>query len=55
MIKILTLYLVIDHARIWKDKNGFAKLYIPNWLKEAFLKVKQSVRRTYVNADLNGK
>ena len=54
MIKILNLKL--DHVRISKYKNIFAKGYTPNWSKEVFVikKVINTVPWTYVINDLNG-
>ena len=45
-----------DHMRITKEKNVFAKGYIPNWSEEGFLikKVKNTVPWTYVIEDLHG-
>ena len=49
-------YKVIDHVRISKYKNIFAKGYTPNWSEEVFVikKVKNTVGWTYVINDLNG-
>ena len=49
-------FTVVDHLRISKYKNIFAKGYIPNWSKEVFVvnKVKNTVPWTYVINDLNG-
>ena len=46
-----------DHVRISKYKNIFAKGYTPNWSEEVFVikEVKNTVPRTYVINDLNGK
>ena len=46
----------IDHVRISKYKNIFAKGYMPNWLEEIFIikKIKNTVPWTYVINDLNG-
>ena len=43
-------FKIDDIVRISKHKNIFAKLYTPNWSKEAFLikKVKNTVTWTYV-------
>ena len=43
-----------DNVRISKYKNIFAKGYVPNWSKEAFVikKVKNTIRWTYVISDL---
>ena len=45
-----------DHVRISKDKNIFAKGYMPNWSEEIFVisKIKNTVSWTYVLNDLNG-
>ena len=45
-----------DHVRISKNKNIFAKGYVPNWSEETFVikKVKNTVPWTYVVNDLNG-
>ena len=45
-----------DHVRISKDKNIFAKCYVPNWGEEVFAikKVKNEVPWTYVISYLNG-
>ena len=47
---------VVDHVRISKYKNIFAKGYTPNWSEEVFVikKVKNTVPWTYVINDLNG-
>ena len=47
---------VIDHVRISKYKNIFAKGYTLNWSEEVFVikKVKNTVPWTYVINDLNG-
>ena len=44
-----------DHVRILKQKNIFAKGYVPNWPEEIFVikKVKYTVSWTYVINDLN--
>ena len=49
-------FTVVDHLRISKYKNIFAKGYIPNWSKKVFVvnKVKNTVPWTYVINDLNG-
>ena len=49
-------YKVVDHVRISKYKNIFAKGYTPNWSEEVFVikKVKNTVPWTYVINDLNG-
>ena len=49
-------FKVIDHVRISKYKNIFAKGYTPNWSEEVFVikKVKNTVGWTYVINDLNG-
>ena len=45
------------HVRISKQKNIFAKGYMPNWLEEIFIikKIKNTVPWTQVINDLNGK
>ena len=45
-----------DHVRISKDKNIFAKRYVPNWSENNFAvkKIKNTVPWTYVISDLNG-
>ena len=45
-----------DYVRISKNKNIFAKGYIPNWSEEVFIisKIKNTVPWTYVINDLNG-
>ena len=47
---------VVDHVRISKYKNIFAKGYTPNWSEEVFVikKVKNTVAWTNVINDLNG-
>ena len=47
---------VIDHVRISKFKNIFAKDYASNWSEEVFViaKVKNTVPWTYVINDLSG-
>ena len=49
-------FKVGDHVRISKDKNIFAKGYVPNWSEEVFIvkKIKNTVRWTYNISDLNG-
>ena len=49
-------FKVVDHVRIFKYKNIFAKRYTPNWSEEVFVikKVKNTVPWTYVINDLNG-
>ena len=49
-------FKVVDHIRISKCKNIFAKGYSPNWSEEVFLikKVKTTVPWTYVIYDLKG-
>ena len=56
MIKIQNLKLVIDHVRISKCKNIFAKGQKPNCSEEVFVigKIKNTVPLTYVINDLNG-
>ena len=48
-------FKVVDHVRISKCKNIFAKGYTPNWSEEIFVikKVKNTVPWTYVINDLN--
>ena len=48
-------FKIVDHVRISKYKNIFAKGYTPNWLEEDFVikKVKYTVPWTYVIDDLN--
>ena len=49
-------FKVVDHVRISKYKNIFAKGYTPNWSEEVFAvkKVKNTVPWTYIINDLNG-
>ena len=49
-------FKVVDHVRISKCKNIFAKSYTPNWFEEVFVikRVKYTVPWTYVMNDLNG-
>ena len=49
-------FKVVDHVRIYKCKNIFAKSYTPNWFEEVFVikRVKYTVPWTYVMNDLNG-
>ena len=49
-------FKVVDHVRISKYKNVFAKGYIPNWSEEIFFikKIRNTVPWTYVISDLNG-
>ena len=49
-------FKVVDHVRISKYKNIFAKGYTPNWSEEVFVikKVKNTVPWTYVINYLNG-
>ena len=49
-------FKVGDYVRISKDKNIFAKGYVPNWSEEVFIvkKIKNTVRWTYNISDLNG-
>ena len=49
-------FKVIDHVRISKYKNIFAKGYIPNWSEEVLVikEVKNTVPWTYLISDLNG-
>ena len=42
----------VDHMRISKYKNIFAKEYIPNWSEEVIKKVKNAVQWTYIIIDL---
>ena len=62
-IHILTLvnyndpkFKVVDHVRISKYKNNFAKCYTPNWSKEVFVikEIKNTAPWTYVINNLNG-
>ena len=48
-------FKVGDHVRISKNKNIFAKGYMPNWSEEVFVieKVKNTILWTYVINDLN--
>ena len=50
-------FKVGDHVRISKYKNIFAKGYTHNWSEEDFVvsKMNDTVLRTYVFSDLNGK
>ena len=50
-------FQVVDHVRISKYKNIFAKGYTPNWSEEVFVisKIKNTVPWTYVINDLNSK
>ena len=50
-------FKVVDHVRISKYKNIFAKRYTPNRSEEVFVikKVKNTIPQTYVINDLNGK
>ena len=47
----------MDHIRILKYKNIFARGYAPNWSEEIFVvkQIKNTVPWTYVISDLNGK
>ena len=49
-------FKVVDHVRISKYKNIFAKGYVPNWSEEIFIikKIKNTVPWTYAINDLNG-
>ena len=49
-------FKVGDHVRISKQKNIFAKGYMPNWSGEVFVvsKIKNTVPWTYVINDVNG-
>ena len=45
----------LDHVRISKFKNIFAKDFVRNWSEEVFvIKKVKNVPWTYVNSDLNG-
>ena len=45
---------VVDHVRISKYKNIFAKVFVPNWSEEVFVikKVRNTVPWTYGISDL---
>ena len=47
-------FRIVDHVRLSKYKNIFAKGYTPNWSKEVFVikKVKNTVLRANVINDL---
>ena len=47
---------IVDHVRISKYNDTFAKAYIQNWSEEVFIvsKIKNTVSWTYVISDLNG-
>ena len=49
-------FRISDICRISKNKNIFAKGYVPNWSEKVFLikKVKNTVPWTYVISDLKG-
>ena len=50
-------FKVVDHVKISKYKNNFAKDYVPNWLEEVFVikkGKKKTVPWTYVINDLKG-
>ena len=49
-------FKVVDHVRVSKYKNIFAKEYAPNWSEEVFAvsKIKNTVPWTYVVNDLSG-
>ena len=49
-------FKVVDHVRILKYKNIFAKGYTQNWSEKVFVvsKIKDTVPWTYVISDLNG-
>ena len=49
-------FKVVNHVRISKYKNIFAKGCTPNWSEEVFVieKVKNTLPWTYVINDLNG-
>ena len=48
---------IVDHVRISKYKNIFAKGYVPNWSEEIYVikNVKNTVQLTYVISDLTVK
>ena len=50
-------FKVGNHVKISKNKNVFAKGYIPNWSEEVFVikEIKNTVPWTYVINDLNNK
>ena len=47
-------FKVVDHVRISKYQNIFAKGYVPNWSEEIFVikKVKNTIPWTYVISDI---
>ena len=47
-------FKVGNHVRISKYKYIFAKGYVPNWSKEVFNKIKNTVPWAYTISDLNG-
>ena len=49
-------FKVVNHVRISKYKNIFAKGYTPNWSEEIFVisKIKNTVPWTFVISGLNG-
>ena len=49
-------FQVDDQVRISRNKNIFAKVYVPNLSEEVFVisKVKNTVPQTYFISDLNG-
>ena len=49
-------FKVGDHVRISKNKNIFAKGYVPNWSEEVFIvnEIKNTVPWTYTISNLNG-
>ena len=49
-------FKIVDHVRILKYKNTFAKGYTLNWLEEVFVvsKIKNTIPWTYVVSDLSG-
>ena len=49
-------FKAVDHVRISKYKNIFAKGYTPNWSEEDFVvsKTKNTIPWTYIIIDLNG-
>ena len=49
-------FKIVDHVRIFKHTNNFAKGYTPNWSEEVFIisKIKNTVPWTYIINDFNG-
>ena len=49
-------FQVDDQVRISRNKNIFAKVYVPNLSEEVFVisKIKNTVPQTYFISDLNG-